>query len=46
MEAQEEGWSVFWDGVYYPINKDGRLETWPEGLFDLSEKQLRKLVGW
>jgi predicted ATPase len=31
--------------VQIPIQKDGRIEIWPEGFFDQSNKDLEKVYG-
>jgi predicted ATPase len=34
-------------GVLSPtIDAEGRIDEWPEGFFDQSEKDLSQLTGW
>jgi predicted ATPase len=34
-------------GVISPsVDADGRVDEWPDGFFDQSEKDLSRLVGW
>ncbi len=43
-KQQLEGYYCLFEGVKHEIQKNGRLNYWPEGLFDLFEKQLMQLI--
>lgn len=38
-----EGYYVKWKNQVIPIEKDGKILTWPAGFYDLQEKQLAEL---
>lgn len=40
-----EGYYVVYNGIKLPIDSKGRLEDWPDGLFDQLEKHLSQLLG-
>jgi hypothetical protein len=39
-----EGYSLYWSGRRLPINRYGRLDEWPDGFFDIWEKQIDELI--
>lgn len=41
-----EGYSVKFQDQIIPIDKNGWLQSWPSGFFDLIEKQLSQLISW
>ena len=43
-EQKKSGIYVMFEGQKCTINKDGRLDKWPYGMFDLFERQLDKLL--
>lgn len=42
-KKQVEGYYIMWKEHKIPIEKDGRIENWPEGFYDMIEKQLVEL---
>ena len=45
MRESAEGYYVRFRGVRYDINKYGRMDLWPKGLFDLWDVQLDELIS-
>lgn len=44
-KEKAEGYYCIFEGETCVIDKNGRVDYWPEGFFDLYEKQLSKLLG-
>lgn len=42
-ENNLEGYYVMFNDIKHPIDQNGRIEDWSQGLFDLFEIQLSKL---
>lgn len=42
-ENKLEGYYVMYNDIKHPIDKNGRIENWSQGLFDLFETQLSNL---
>lgn len=42
-ENKLEGYYVMYNNIKHPIDKNGRIEDWSQGLFDLFETQLSNL---
>ena len=47
-EKELSGYSISVDGgeTKIPVDKDGQLERWPDGLFTIQEQQLCVLIGF
>ena len=45
MEQKLSGYYVMFNEHKIEIDSDGRCETWPDGFYDITEKQLEKLFG-
>ncbi len=45
MREKAEGYYFMFEGEACVIDKNGRLDYWPEGFFDIYDKQLSKLIG-
>jgi hypothetical protein len=45
-KEKAEGYYLIFNDEACVINKDGRLDYWPDGFFDLFDKQLNKLLGF
>lgn len=44
-ELNVPGYTIKWDDRVIEINKHGFLDEWPEGFFDINDKQLDKLIS-
>lgn len=44
-ENKLEGYYIMYNDIKHPIDKNGRIENWSQGLFDLFEIQLSKLFS-
>lgn len=41
-----EPWSFMFEGTKVICNKEGILNVWPKGMFDVGDQQLSLLLGW
>ena len=44
-EQQVSGYTIKWTTYIIEISKDGHLDEWPFGFFDIMDIQLEKLIG-
>ena len=46
MNEQASGYYVLFNGCNLYIDKDGRVDNWPNDMYGLIDEQLRKLCKW
>ena len=45
-EQKVSGYTIKWTDYTIEISKNGHLDKWPFGFFDIMDIQLNKLLGW
>jgi len=44
LKQRLEGYVLHWKGLELELNNDGTLQSWPNDLFDITEKQMAEMV--
>lgn len=46
VQLQDSGYSIKYNGKFYQIELDGRIENTPEGFYDSEDKSMRIIMGF
>jgi predicted ATPase len=45
-EHKLSGYTIKYKDLILVISSEGEIENWPNGFFDIAEKQMIKIIGW